>query len=381
MKDLPSLSVPPMRRRDFLKRSSALAGVFALSGASRGDASAQAANELKLIGWSGWADPIIVAPFEEKYGAKVRIKEYTSGENMLALLSSSPPGTFDVINADAEYVGMLQAGGYLEKHDPADYPLQDYWPEFQKWPLHWIDGDLYAVMVRFGYLGLAYNTEAYRPSDLGSYKALWSETVAGKVGLFDWYLPSMGVLSLYNGNKGPFDIDQAAFDELAKTMLSLQPKQIAGFYSYADTYSALSKGQVLLVPGVGEWLTLGLRKDGVPVNTFIPDEGGIQFTESLSIAKGSKNQELARKFIQYITSPEGQVQLALKPDNQNSIPNIAGWKLLNEKHPDEANWMRHRFDQRNVMDEYKEGKIVPRRLPIQQSIEEWTEVWARFKSL
>jgi spermidine/putrescine transport system substrate-binding protein len=53
---------------------------------------------------------------------------------------------------------------------------------------------------------------------------------------------------------------------------------------------------------------------------------------------------------------------------------------LAERSPRWADRLRLRFDQRNVMDEYKEGKIFIRKLPKQQSIEDWNETWTKFKS-
>ena len=41
----------------------------------------------------------------------------------------------------------------------------------------------------------------------------------------------------------------------------------------------------------------------------------------------------------------------------------------------------HQFDKRNVMDEYKDGKIRLRQLPEQQSIDDWTEVWNEYKNI
>lgn len=70
----------------------------------------------------------------------------------------------------------------MQKLNPDDYPLQDFWPEFQKFPLHWFDGDLYSVMTDFGYLGLSYNTELYRPEELESYDVLWDKKAKGQVG-------------------------------------------------------------------------------------------------------------------------------------------------------------------------------------------------------
>ncbi|WP_413693192.1 hypothetical protein [Psychromonas sp. KJ10-2] len=78
--------------------------------------------------------------------------------------------------------------------------------------------------------------------------------------------------------------------------------QASGFYSIADIFSSFSNRQATLIPGIGEWITLGLRGNGVPVDTLIPKEGGLQWTESMSIIKSSPKKELAKKLIQWTTS-------------------------------------------------------------------------------
>jgi spermidine/putrescine transport system substrate-binding protein len=253
-------------------------------------------------------------------------------------------------------------------------------PEFQKFPLHWFDDKLYAVMTDFGYLGLSYNTEVYKPEEVSSYAAMWEPKATGKVGFFDWYLPSMGCISLSNGNRPPFDIDEAAFEAVKEKLFSLKP-QTAGFYTIADIFSSLRNGQAHLIPGIGEWVTLGLRLDGAPVDTILPAEGGIQWTESMSIVKGTPKADLARKFIQYTTSPAGQVAMATKADNKKSIPSIKGWELLNSTMPDQAEFLRLQLDKRNVMDDWKVGRVALRQLPQQQAIEDWNDVWSEMKSL
>jgi spermidine/putrescine transport system substrate-binding protein len=341
---------------------------------------AQQPQELIYLTWAGHADPYVVGPFEQEHQVKVVPKEYVGGDQMLALLAQSPPGSFDVVLADAEYLHLLKEADVVEALDPADYPLAEYWPEFQKFPLHWFDDQLYGVMIDFGYLGLSYNTSVYSREEVSSYDVMWSEKAKGKVGFFDWYLPAMGCISLAAGNRPPFDLDAAAFAGLKDKLFSLSP-QASGLYTMADIYSSLANGQAHLIPGIGEWVTLGLRMDGVPVDTAIPNEGGLQWTESLSIAKDTPKRDLARQFIQYTTSPEGQVRRATQPENKRLIPSIAGWKLLNETMPHEAEMLRMTFDAPNVMDEYKEGRIDYRRLPSQQSIEEWNDVWSEFKTL
>ncbi len=377
-------SLKPTRasRRQFLKTGAA----FGATGLGVGtslvvpDAEASDPKVLNYLAWPGNADPYVVGEFEKEHGVKIRIKEYVGGDQMMAVVNQSPPGTYDVVLADAEYMHLLKAANFIEPLDPADYPLKDFWPEFQKFPLHWFDGKLYGVMIDFGYLGISYNTKAFTPKEVSSYAVLWSEKAKGKVGLFDWYLPSMGCISLSNGNRPPFDLDKAKFEALKKKLYSLK-SQASGFYTIADIFSSMTNGRALLIPGIGEWITLGLRMSGVPVDTIIPEEGGLQYTESLSIVRGTTKRDLARKFIQYTTSPRGQVAMATKVDNRKSIPSMAGWKLLNETKPKEAEILRMTLKGPNVMDEYKAKKIQLRQLPKQQSIEDWNDVWSQFKSL
>src|SRR3546814_3516950 len=109
---------------------------------------------LTMLAWYGHAEPDVVAEFEAANNVKFKPKYYTGGDNMLALIAQSPPGTFDVILSDAEYVQQLNAAGYIEKLDPADYPFDDFFPEFHNFPGHWKDNELYSVITRFGFLGV-----------------------------------------------------------------------------------------------------------------------------------------------------------------------------------------------------------------------------------
>lgn len=366
-------------RRDVVKGATALAGAAAIGGIVP-KASAADEDTLTLLTWPGHADAHVVGPFEEETGVKIVPKEYVGGEAMLSLLQQSPAGTYDVILTGNAYIEMMRDAGFIEKLDPTDYPIEDFWPEFQNFPTHWLDGDLYSVMVSYGFIGMAYNTNIFTAEDLRSYAALWSDKAAGKVGHFDWYLPSMGVLSIYNGNENPYDIDEAQFEKLKETLFSLRP-QVAGFYAFAGLFGAMTGEEAWVVPGIGEWLTILMQKDGLPVDMTIPDEGGLQWTESLSIATGSKKQELAKKFIQYMSSPEGLVREATKPAYNASIPSIPGWEKLNADRPEDAVMLRHEFDKPNVIDDIRAGKINVRYLPKQQSVEDWNEAWTEYKNL
>jgi len=336
-------------------------------------------NTLNLLCWPGHNDPAVVGAFEEQYGVKVVAKEYVGGDNMMALVSQSPVGAYDVILADAEYVVQLRDAGFIDPLTPEDYPFEDFFPEFQQFEGHWLDGDLYSMIIRYGFLGVSYRTDVFTREEVDTYQAMWDPKVTGKVGYFDWYLPSMGCVGLAAGNDNPFDIDDAGFGRLTESLMSLKP-QTSGFYSMANTFSSLTNGDAAIIPGVGDWITLLLSADGVPVDSWVPREGGLQWTESLSIAKGTPKPDLAKAFIQYMTSPEGQSRTARMPAYNASIPSREGWVQLNKDAPDHAKLLRHTFEDRNVMDEFAEGKIHIRKTPIQQPVEDWTDVWTDFKS-
>ncbi|REF73208.1 MULTISPECIES: polyamine ABC transporter substrate-binding protein [Paracoccus] len=338
-----------------------------------------APTQLTMLAWYGHAEPDIVAEFEAENNVKFVPKYYTGGDNMLGLISQSPPGTFDVILSDAEYVQQLNAAGYIEALDPADYPFDEFFPEFQKFPGHW-DGDtLYSVITRFGFLGVAYNTDALTEAQASTYDVLWDPALKGKVGHFDWHLPNLGQMSLLNGNASPYDIDGAAWDAVKEKTMTLRP-QIGGFFDYGGTFSSLNNGQMLAFAGIGDWITGTLERNGAKVRSIIPEQGGLQFTESFSIGKGSSKADLAKKWIQYITSAKGQSKSAQMAAYPCLIPSQKGWEVLNAENPDEARRQGMVPGESNVMDLIRSGRIKYRQLPVQQSLEEWNDFWSDYKS-
>ena len=342
-----------------------------------------APTEINVLAWYGHAEPDIVEDFEATHNVKFKPKYYAGGDNMLGLIAQSPPGTYDLILSDAEFVQQLNAAGYIEEMDPADYPFDDFYPEFQKFPGHWTDdGKLWSVMVRFGHLGVAYNTTKVTAEEAMSYAAYWKPELKGRVGHFDWHLPSLGEISLYNGNNdpSPFDIDEAAWKQVQETTLSLRP-QVGGFFDYGGTFSSLKNGEMWAMCGIGDWITGVLKKDGAPVDSVVPKEGGIQWTESYSIGKDSKKQALVKQFIQYMLSGPGQVRSAKMAAYPGMLPTKAGWKALQAADPAEAerqgmmDGLAH-----NPLTLIREGRIHYRDIPVQQSLEDWNDFWSEYKN-
>ena len=337
-----------------------------------------APTELTMLAWYGHAEPDIVAEFEAENNVKFVPKYYTGGDNMLGLISQSPPGTFDVILSDAEYVQALNAAGYVEELDPKDFALDEYFPEFQNFPGNWADGKLFSLVTRFGFLGVAYNTDALTEAEAASYNIFWDPKLTGKVGHFDWHLPNLGQMSLLNGNATPYDIDEAAWEAVKEKTLTLR-SQIGGFFDYGGTFSSLNDGQMLAFCGIGDWITGVLEKNGAKVRSIIPEQGGLQWSECFSVGKGSAKADLAKKWIQYITSAKGQAKSAQMAAYPALIPNQKGWEVLQAENPAEAKRQGMTKDAGNAMDMIRAGRIKFREWPIQQDLETWNDFWSEYK--
>ena len=372
-----------LRKRKFLKTSGALAGVAVAPMIMTSRKSWAQATELNMLAWYGHGEPDIVEEFEALHNVKFKPKYYAGGDNMLALIAQSPPGTYDVILSDAEFVQQLNAAGYIEELDASDYPFDDFIHEdFTQFRGHWADGKLFSVMVRFGHLGVSYNTTAVTEAEAMSYKCFWKPELTGKVGHFDWHLPNLGMMSLLEGNNdpGPFDISGDAWDKVQETTLSLRP-QVGGYFDYGGTFNSMKNQEMLAMCGIGDWITGVLERDGAPVASVVPEEGGIQWTESYSIGIGSKNADLVKQFIQYMLSPAGQARSAQMAAYPGFCITHAGMAELQKVNMAEA----QRTGQvdgaaNNPITLINEGRIHYRDIPRQQSLEDWNDFWSEYKN-
>ena len=341
-----------------------------------------ATTEINMLAWYGHGEADMVAEYEAANNVKFVPKYYAGGDNMLALIAQSPPGTYDLILSDGEFVQQLNAAGYIDEMEAADYPFDDMLHEdFTKFPGHWKDGKLFSMMLRGGIWAYPTTKTSVTAAEAESYACFWKPEIAGKVGHFDWHLPSLGQMSLYNGNGADlWNIDDAKWAAVQETTLGLR-KQVGGFFDYGGTFNGLKNGEMQAMVGIGDWITGVLEKDGAPVASVIPKEGGIQFTESYSIGKGSEKADLVKNFIQYMMSPAGQVKSAQMAAYPGFCVTKAGRAALIEADLAEAT-RSHQIDgdPQDPITLIKEGRIHYRDIPQQQSLEDWNDFWSEYKN-
>ena len=370
-------------RRKFLKSSTLATGAIAMPMIITSNKAYAEPTEINMLGWYGTAEPDMVAEFEAANNVKFVPKYYAGGDNMLAALAQNPPGTFDLIHTDAEYAQLLIDSELVDELDPADYPMDDLMhDDFRNFSGHWKDGKLYSLISRYGHLGVSYNKDKISKEEAMSYDVFWDPKLQGKVGHFDWHLPSLGQISLLNGNTdpSPFDISEDAWLAVQDKTLSLK-SQVGGYFDFGGTFAGLKNGEMLAMVGIGDWVTGILERDGAPVSSVVPKEGGIQWTESYSIVSTSTKKDIVKKYLDYTISAPGQVKTAQMLGYPGFSVTHSGREMLNEVDPKEA----QRTGQVNgaandPITLINEGKIHYRGLPKQQDLETWNDFWSEYKN-
>lgn len=352
-----------------------VAGMISLSCRSNGPS--PITKELRVLAWVGYEESEIVQPFESEFGVKVLTETFTGADKMFAKLASAP-NAYDVVVIDPEYISKLHSAGLLSELDPDRFDFSNYINPLRKFPLCWIDGKMYTVLVRFGVNAIVYNTEKLSKEEVSSYDILWSPKVKGKVGIWDWYLPNMGVLSLSAGFVPPYRLDEIQFGKLKKRLDTLRPQVKAIMGSFSDINAAFARGDIWIAPALGEHTAAVLSEDGHPIDWVVPKEGGIMWIETLGIPPGAANKASAMDYIRYIQRPEVQAKLTWRRAYRSNIPNVQGIALLSAA---QQNALKvHNGNEATALVE----SIQVRRLPEDPGgspLESmWQAEWQRFKA-
>ncbi len=283
------------------------AALLALAPLGLGGA-AQAADALNVLTWCDHEDPALLEPFEQANDLKINFKSIDSTAAILAVLGQSKPGDWDVLVVDQTDTARLAGMKLLEPLDAKDYPFDDIPPEVADPALSSVDGTLYTVPEKFGYNTVAYNKAAVDPQAMTDINAIWDPKYQGRIAMYDYYVPMIEYVAIALG-KNPADLTEADLPAIKEKLIALKANsQMIG--DVVTVQQALASGAVDILVGGGEWVTAGIAADNPNLDYVIPTQGGVRWQQGLAIFADSKQKDLAKKFVQYIVSPEAQGKLA-----------------------------------------------------------------------
>ena len=271
-------------------------------------ASPALAEDINALVWCDHTDPALIEPFEAATGHKVNLKEYEGTAAGLAILEQSQPGDWDVLVIDGVDVGRAVDLGLMAELPADKLANADFFPELVMAENNGRDGKIYAVTEKFGYNTVAYDKTKVDPTDMEDLAILGTDKYAGRIAIYDYYLPVLGLLAVGNGI-ATADMTSDSLATLKAPLFALKAasKQVSDVVS---AQTALATGEVDIVVGGGEWLTAVLAADNPNLDWTIPKQGALRWAQSIGVLEASTRKDAALEFVNYITSPEGQARLA-----------------------------------------------------------------------
>lgn len=306
----------------------------ALSALASSQAFAQ--DELNALVWCDHTDPALIEPFEKANNVKVNLKQYEGTGAGLSILEQSQPGDWDVMVIDAVDVHRVIDMGLLGAMPADKLPTADMFPELRMQANNTKDGKTYAVTEKFGYNTISFDKTKVDPKDMEDLSVMWSDKYKGRIALYDYYLPMIGLVQMALGKKTA-DISDKDMPAIAEK-LSAMKKVSKEVSDVTSSQTALATGEVDILVGGGEWITASLAKDKPNLDWIVPKQGAVRWAQSIGVMKDSKHPDLALKFVQYIVSPEGQARLATASCYWGMPTNQKTGALLNDQQKKALRW-------------------------------------------
>jgi putative spermidine/putrescine transport system substrate-binding protein len=260
-----------------------------------------AQDKLVVSIWGGsWRD-LVANTVAKKFTAEtgVPVDFITGGTidrlNKAKLAKGNPESD---LNFTTSHVGWLYANDDLyEKLDLAKIPNAKNLVEQAKISAYHIGTWAYVYTI-------GYRPDLMKGVTFDSWADLWKPEVKGKLAAPD-FDPShiIVVAALLAGG------DAASWEKGQEKLKQLKPSFKAFYTNDANSQQLIANGEtpVQIILSMNAHYMIG---EGVPIQLVIPKEGAVLGIDTVAIMKGSKNVELAYKFINLMLDPAIQAEVA-----------------------------------------------------------------------
>lgn len=337
-----------------------------------------------ILAWVGYDEADFLTALQEKAGVKVEVKTYVGGDQMYSLFKSAPAGTYDLVVVDCEYGEQLFADGAISRIKDEYVVGQDLLEPFASTQVASAAGSRYAIPLRWGALGLVYNSDHVSDAQARSYDILFDARLKGRVAVFDWYLPIMSVLSRYLCVKeswdtgSSFSLTRDQLDLLIDTLRELRAQVRAVQPSTGDVIASLRSGASWISPGVGEWAAAALKAEGLPIEWTVPDEGGVMWIEALAITPSGVAKPGTSRVVEAFQDAQVLASLMWRDAYVSQCTSRSAYAVLDiEKR---RILKAEDLSQLEALAQSLEIRRLPGPTPAYTTPEQWQAAWQRFKT-
>jgi spermidine/putrescine transport system substrate-binding protein len=264
-------------------------------------------EKLFIYNWTYYTPDSVLRKFEEEYKVTVVYDTFASNEELYAKLLAGGTG-YDIIFPSGDYVSIMINQGMLEKIDksklsnlgnidPVVLQKAAYDPAME-----------YSIPYYFGAAGIAVNT-ARVPDFERSWSIFGREDLRGRMTMLDDMREVLGDALTHLGYS--VNTVNPAEIEAAKNLVNQVWKPNLVKFDAEAFGKGFADEDFWVVQGYAEVVYEEIS-DAQRENTvfFIPPEGGPAYIDSMCILKGSKNMDLAYKFIDFIHRPDIYAEFA-----------------------------------------------------------------------
>jgi len=289
-------------RRTFLARTAASAAVISLAGCSRSDAvgddgAVTSARELRVLNWSEYLDPDLLAIVDINLDSAVTYTETWednySGQDLFG-------SQWDIVTPT-----NWLAAQYIQQGDVQRLPLELIPNHVNIDPVFltngWDRGARFHMPWQSGITGIAYDP-ALTGRELTSVADLFADDLKGRVAMIGEMREAVGLVMLGNDH----DPARPVAEQAEQAFQQLDAANANGqFHSWVfnEFTDLLSNGQVAAsMAWSGDAVQLQLERPDIKF--VIPDEGAIQWFDTMVIPKGAANARGAAQWMNEFYDPE-----------------------------------------------------------------------------
>jgi spermidine/putrescine-binding protein len=269
-------------------------GIFLLTGCS----SSNENGVVNVLNWSSYIPDVVISNFEKEYNIKVHYGTYSSNEELLAKISSSKKGTYDLIFPSDYMIELMKERHLLEEFDKTQLKnISNINPRFLR--QEYDPNNEYSIPFLLATTTIAVNRDNIK-EPITSYQDLLNEKYKNNIVLIDDQRIVIGA-ALQGLGYDINDTDKEHLEEAYQYLMKLK-KNIKAFDSDSPKTFMISKETNIGVMWNAE---AAIALDNNPSMEIVyPEEGFGISIDNFVLPVGAKNLEVAYAFIDYILRPD-----------------------------------------------------------------------------
>ena len=281
-------------------------------------------RKVNILNWSSYIPSDVILDFERETGISVNYGTYSSNEELLAKLSVSKEGTYDLIFPSDYMVEIMINRGLIEEMDGSRLSNRDNLnPKFLN--MDYDLGNRYTLPFIAASTVVAVNRENIS-DEIDSYNDLLNPKYKNEIVLIDDQRIIIGMALVANG----YDMNSVNDYELkvAKEWLLKLKKNLKAYDSDSPKNFLISNEASIAVLWNAEGALASMENPNV--ENIFPKEGVFLSVDNFAIPKGAKNKDELYEFINYILREDVMKRIIESYPYKNV--NLGTEKILNSEY-------------------------------------------------